>query len=286
MSRFLNGDSYVDVSENEEYTTSGVNNKLIAEINPFRYRGYYYDNETKLYYLINRYYDPETGRFISPDSLNYLDPESFNGLNLYCYCLNNPVNYVDPEGNLPKWAEWLIGGLVIVGLAIATIATGGAAGGVAGFILAGALKGAVVGAVSGALIGGTISGVLSAIEGEGFWSGFAEGAADGFMSGAAIGGITGAISSSIQVYNVSKLWANTGNKTAYRQMVEHYSKHVIQEGQKSVAKNIVNYSKQASQFFANNSSSGFVLRQGIIKIAGAPGGIYNVSGLIRSFWYI
>lgn len=120
----------------------------IANINPFRYRSYYYDNETQLYWLFSRYYDPETGRFISLDSIEYLDPGSINGLNLYCYCMNNPISYADPSGNLPQWAMWLIGGVVIAGLAIATIATGGAAGGVAGFILAGALKGAVVGAVS------------------------------------------------------------------------------------------------------------------------------------------
>ncbi len=148
------------------------------------------------------------------------------------------------------------------------------------------MKGAVVGAISGALVSGTIGGISSAIDGEGFWSGFAQGAAEGFMSGAIVGGITGAISSSVQVFNASKLWANTGNKTAYRQMVDHYGKHVIQEGQKSIAKNIVNYSKQASQFFVNNSSSGQLIRQGVIKIAGAPGGIFNTNGLIRSFWYI
>ena len=63
----------------------------LLTINPFRYRGYYYDEETGLYYLNSRYYDPETGRFISPDSLKYLVPETCNGLNLYAYCGNNPV---------------------------------------------------------------------------------------------------------------------------------------------------------------------------------------------------
>ncbi len=70
----------------------------LLTINPFRYRGYYYDEETGLYYLNSRYYDPETGRFISPDSLKYLEPETCNGLNLYAYCGNNPVMFVDPNG--------------------------------------------------------------------------------------------------------------------------------------------------------------------------------------------
>ena len=72
----------------------------LLTINPFRYRGYYYDEETGLYYLNSRYYDPETGRFISPDSLKYLEPETCNGLNLYAYCGNNPVMFVDPTGHL------------------------------------------------------------------------------------------------------------------------------------------------------------------------------------------
>ena len=242
--------------------------------------------ETNLFYCNSRYYSSDLCRFLIPDSIEYLDPESIHGLNLYCYCKNNPIMYADSSGHMPEWLKWILGGVVIIGLGIATIATGGAAAGVAGFIVAGAFKGAVLGAVSGALVSGTIGGITSAVAGNGFWKGFADSAADGFMSGAIIGGITGAISSGAQVYNASKLWANTGNKTAYKQMVEHYGKHVIREGQKSVAKNIVNYSKQASQFFMNNSSSGVALRQGVIKIAGAPGGIFNIDGLIRSFWYI
>ena len=86
----------------------------ILNINPFRYRGYYYDAETGLYYLNSRYYDPETGRFISPDSLKYLDPTYVNGLNLYTYCGNNPVMHVDPNGH--EWWDWLAGGLIFVAL--------------------------------------------------------------------------------------------------------------------------------------------------------------------------
>lgn len=72
--------------------------KGIGSLNPFRYRGYYYDSETGLYYLKSRYYDPEVGRFINMDDIDYLDPENLNGLNLYAYCLNNPVMLTDSTG--------------------------------------------------------------------------------------------------------------------------------------------------------------------------------------------
>ena len=70
----------------------------IGLLNLFRYKGYYYDNETKLYYCNSRYYSSELCRFISIDSINYLEPENINGLNLYCYCMNDPINNVDHSG--------------------------------------------------------------------------------------------------------------------------------------------------------------------------------------------
>ena len=72
--------------------------KKIAEINPLRYRGYYYDTETGYYYLQSRYYNPEWGRFISPDSFGYIDNSTRLGFNAYIYCTNNPVMFVDPTG--------------------------------------------------------------------------------------------------------------------------------------------------------------------------------------------
>ena len=71
----------------------------LGTINPFRYRGYYWDSNLGFYYLISRYYDPQTGRFINSDTLDYLDPETLGGLNLYAYCGNNPVMGVDPSGH-------------------------------------------------------------------------------------------------------------------------------------------------------------------------------------------
>ena len=80
-------------------TILSTTNTIIANENPFRYRGYYLDAETGFYYLNARYYSPEWRRFISPDDTAYLDPENVNGLNLYCYCGNDPVNYADPSGH-------------------------------------------------------------------------------------------------------------------------------------------------------------------------------------------
>ena len=65
----------------------------------FRYRGYIYDTETQLYYLQTRYYDPAVGRFINADS--YINANSgLIGYNMYAYCNNNPVMFVDPTGEV------------------------------------------------------------------------------------------------------------------------------------------------------------------------------------------
>ena len=69
----------------------------IASINPLRYRGYVYDRHTGLYYLQSRYYNPEWGRFINADS--QLNADTPIELNLFAYCSNNPVNFVDHSGH-------------------------------------------------------------------------------------------------------------------------------------------------------------------------------------------
>ena len=68
----------------------------IIHNNPFRYRGYVYDEETGLYYLITRYYDPKVMMFLTPDDENNY---GVNNVNPYCYCLYDPINRVDPDGN-------------------------------------------------------------------------------------------------------------------------------------------------------------------------------------------
>ena len=71
----------------------------VGAINPLRYRGYYYDTETQLYYLQSRYYSPDLMRFISQDDPVFSNAQGEPlGSNLYVYCLNNPVIFSDSSG--------------------------------------------------------------------------------------------------------------------------------------------------------------------------------------------
>ncbi len=73
----------------------------MAAINPMRYRGYYYDAESTLYYLQSRYYDPELGRFINADTL-VSTGQGLLGNNMYAYCQNDPIDFYDPTGHAYK----------------------------------------------------------------------------------------------------------------------------------------------------------------------------------------
>ena len=92
----------------------------MAEINPLRYRGYYYDTELEMYYLQLRYYDPETSRFINADDPVCLGANSsLLGYNLFAYCLNNPINMVDYSGAVGSPIQWACAVLgAVVGVAL------------------------------------------------------------------------------------------------------------------------------------------------------------------------
>lgn len=141
------------------HNNSGSNS--YAQYNSLTYRGYYFDSETNLYYLGSRYYDATTGRFLNADS--YINAnDKLNGNNIFAYCSNNPIKYVDSDG------EWI------------HIVAGGIIGGVTSFISAkltgasttDALISAAYGTASGALTAafpaagvliGTVSGVAESL---------------------------------------------------------------------------------------------------------------------------
>ena len=101
------------------YSVHGADGKkttdatFIGHINPLRYRGYYYDRETRLYYLQSRYYDFANCRFINADTFATTDANGFLSANMFAYCENNPVMRTDEDGEI--WhivAGALIGGVI------------------------------------------------------------------------------------------------------------------------------------------------------------------------------
>lgn len=180
----------------------------IGVLNPFRYRGYFYDVETGLYYLQTRYYDPEIGRFITIDGIEYLDPETINGLNLYAYCGNNPVMYTDPTGTFLIGLLLAIGGIIVGGLITGTVA---------------AVNRSEGESFGGAFLGGFIDGAFGAFA-------IAVGLATGGIAGLAvtagisfIGGMLGnAVGQAISFGNVNwKVSAIQGTMSAFSNSIAY-----------------------------------------------------------------
>ena len=102
-------DAWGNCTASTESGTTTIQKQIVRTLNPFRYRGYYYDTETGLYYLQSRYYNPQWGRFLNADG--YVSTGTgLLGYNMYAYCSNNPVNYYDPKGDdaialLAGWAS-------------------------------------------------------------------------------------------------------------------------------------------------------------------------------------
>lgn len=96
-----------------DYSPNGLGRR-----NPFRFKGYYYDEELGMYYLNSRYYDPEVGRFISPDTTDILEvQDDLYDKNLYAYCDNNSVMRIDSSG-----AVWHLAVGAVVGVATQFVA--------------------------------------------------------------------------------------------------------------------------------------------------------------------
>ena len=147
--------------------TIAANATHVANVNPFRYRGYFYDTETGFYYLQSRYYDPVTGRFINADGqLN----DDILGFNLFAYCSNNPVVRVDDGGQ--GWLSAIVGGFVgaIVG-GVSQIVSNVANGkkwndGLWGAVTGGAVYGGVLGATGSVTLAGYAGAAVESVTNE------------------------------------------------------------------------------------------------------------------------
>ena len=140
----------------------------LANVNPLRYRGYVYDQETGFYYLNSRYYDPAVGRFINSDEYASTG-QGLLGNNMYAYCQNNPVKHIDSQGTFINTITGaVVGGIIGATNAaiegddvLAAAAIGAATGAIAGVAADIAIATGGVGAIAIAAVGGAISGGLN-----------------------------------------------------------------------------------------------------------------------------
>ena len=192
------------------YSVHGADGKkttdptFIGHINPLRYRGYYYDRETRLYYLQSRYYDFANCRFINADTFATTDANGFLSANMFAYCENNPIMRTDETGN--DWqslaVKMAIGTLAIaIGVGV-TAATGGAAlpalvAGIKAACVAGAIS-AGMSATSTAVRSASAGNDLSTVVNDSLNSA-ANGFADGFMAGGIMAGASQVASAGFKI---------------------------------------------------------------------------------------
>ena len=158
-----NGTAVVNYRYDSWGMLTGITGSMAGTLgkdNPYRFKGYYYDEETGMYYLKSRYYQPEICRFISADSTEVITgtPAELMNKNLYLYCDNDPIMKVDEEGQI---AGWLV-----------SAALGAAVNVAASFIIAQAMgqdfgvEDVAVAALTGAL-GGFFGGMSGIVKGYG-----------------------------------------------------------------------------------------------------------------------
>ena len=225
-------------------STTGSLASTLGTYNPLRYRGYVYDQETQLYYLQSRYYNPAMGRFINADDTAYLgadgSPQSYN---LFVYCGNNPVMHSDPTG------RFVITLSAIITAALIGAAVGVTAGAVVGAataacndtdIVSGLISGAIGGAILGAgagvgalFLAPIITGGSVTLSIAGSTTALSAGAAIG--TGLTIGGATGMIGGGLadmgnQLGNNGMQWSRVDYGSVAISAVEYGALNMVSTG--------------------------------------------------------
>ena len=249
-------------------STSGSLASTLGKNNPFRYRGYVFDEETGFYYVSSRYYDPEIGRWISPEPNVYNgefdEGAGLIGYNVYAYCANNPVNNLDPTG------EFVISAAVLIGIGIGAL-IGGVAGGAYGYNKAAknnVPKGQrwkyVVGyGIGGAVVGGVIGGFV------GYGAGVALGAK------ASSGLVMKSISKAISSVSRNMMHHIMQSKHAWGRVLRNASwnnvKGLINTTMQKGATTLINKQGKALIYEAirNNVVVRYAVIDGVIKISDA-----------------
>ncbi len=213
----------------------------VGTINPIRYRGYYYDAETGLYYVSSRYYDAEIGRWINADDSDVLgiEPDSLSHYNLFAYCWNNPVNMTDDNGYLPWFVAAAVGGALFD---TAAYLIGSAISGQK-ITLKGVGKAALIGAVTGVAFGALGKGVKT-------------------LTTAAKATKTGAKVFSLGSKAISKAVSNTSRlqhafKHAKSFGFGNWNKTVAKQWEGFIRENLSNYTKKFSAKLGEDAVTGY-----------------------------
>ncbi len=280
--------SITDANGNKQSLTNDTfsfDNTSIAYINPIRYRGYVYDNETGFYYLNTRYYDPSLRRFINADTTDILNEskDALTDKNLYAYCDNNPVMRSDDGGEFWHLVAGAVAGAIIN--VVTTVACNVIEGdsitdGLGQAAVTGALNGALTASgvgIVGSIVGGaaiaTVDNVISQMRSEDDFS------VESMLIDGAVGGICGAISgpgaSSLQsgaggakqmlnlgvnsVKKTANTWMHQGTKAAAKQFcrsMRYYGKSTIKVTKNLLSKNVRRSIKTGITYSLSKSYAG------------------------------
>ena len=230
----------------------------IANINPLRYRGYYYDAETGFYYLQSRYYDPAICRFINADTFATTDANGFLSANMFAYCENNPVGNSDPNGEFLNTfigaatgaalgaALALVTGENVKAAAISGAISGAASGLAADIIIATGGSALVVAGVYGGVgFAGSFIGSIAAQRSEGKPVNLGEAAVEGAF-GAAFGIVDGLMTGSVTPM-MKQIQQTAGKKAVARGITKSYA----------VRRTIRNEARNSGRTIVENILSGF-----------------------------